>query len=161
MWIATVHTSFDPQHSVFIAENTDVASPFLHLLPPLYPLLIVPLLSGVYCPCLDAEIWRSEVGKGSLVWFCFTHRTAPKGHGGLRLCLLHSFFSFGLRWVFVAAGLSLVATSRAFFVAVCAGSSLRWLFLLWSTGSRQAGFIFLDSESGDWKWDNVNIFFEF
>ena len=34
-----VHTSFNPQHSVFIAENTDVPSPFLHLLHPctVYP----------------------------------------------------------------------------------------------------------------------------
>ena len=48
---------------------------------------------------------------------------------------------FWLRWVFVAArGLSLVAASGGFSSLWCVGFSLRWLLLLWSTGSRRAGF---------------------
>ena len=46
---------------------------------------------------------------------------------------------FWLRWVFAAArGLSLVASSRGYYLLRCAGFSLQWLLLLQSTGSRQA-----------------------
>ena len=46
-----------------------------------------------------------------------------------------------LCWVFVAArGLSLVAASGSYSSLCCAGSSLQWLLLLGSTGSRCAGF---------------------
>ena len=48
--------------------------------------------------------------------------------------LTNLFIYFWLRWVFIAAyGLSLVAVSRGY-------SSLWWLLLLQSTGSRLAGF---------------------
>ena len=51
------------------------------------------------------------------------------------------FIYFWLRWVFVAArGLSVVAASRGYSSLRCAGFPLRWLLLLWSTGSRRAGF---------------------
>ena len=51
------------------------------------------------------------------------------------------FFYFWLPWVFVAArGLSLVAASGHYSLLRCVGFSLRWLLLLWSTGSRCAGF---------------------
>ena len=51
------------------------------------------------------------------------------------------FIYFWLRWVFIAArGLSLVAASRGFSSLRCTGFSLQWLLLLWSTGSRHAGF---------------------
>ena len=51
------------------------------------------------------------------------------------------FILFWLRWVFVAArGLSLVAVSRGYSSLQCTGSSLRWLLLLRSTGSRRTGF---------------------
>ena len=51
------------------------------------------------------------------------------------------FFFFWLRWVFVAVcRLSLVAASRGYSSLRCAGFSLQWLLLLWSTGSRRAGF---------------------
>ena len=57
------------------------------------------------------------------------------------------FFFFWLCWVFVAApGLSLVAVSGGYSSLWCAGFSLRWLLLLWSTGSRRAGF----SSCGSW-----------
>ena len=46
-----------------------------------------------------------------------------------------------LRWVFVAAcRLSLVVASGGYSSLRCAGFSLRWLLLLWSMGSRRAGF---------------------
>ena len=38
------------------------------------------------------------------------------------------------------AGFSLVAVSRGYSLLWCAGFSLRWLLLLWSTGSRRVGF---------------------
>ena len=45
-------------------------------------------------------------------------------------------YLFWLRWVFIAArGLSLVAASRGYSSLQCAGFSLWWLLLLWSTGS--------------------------
>ena len=50
-------------------------------------------------------------------------------------------FYFWLRWVFIAArGLSLVASSGGYSSLRCTGFSLRWLLLLWSTGSRRTGF---------------------
>ena len=55
--------------------------------------------------------------------------------------LFFYFLNFWLRWVFVAAqGLSLVAASGGHSSLRCMGFSLRWLLLLWSTGSRCAGF---------------------
>ena len=53
----------------------------------------------------------------------------------------NKFIYFWLRWVFVAArGLSLVAASGGYSALRCVGFSLRWLLLLWSTGSRRMGF---------------------
>ena len=54
---------------------------------------------------------------------------------------INLFINFWLRWVFLAAcGLSLVAASGGYSSLRRAGSSLRWLLLLQSTGSRHAGF---------------------
>ena len=51
------------------------------------------------------------------------------------------FIYFWLHWVFVAAcGLSLVAVSGDYSLLWCTGSSLQWLLLLRSTGSRRVGF---------------------
>ena len=54
------------------------------------------------------------------------------------------FIYFWLHWVFVAVRvLSLVAASGVYSSLWCmgfVGVSLRWLLLLWSTGSRRAGF---------------------
>ena len=51
------------------------------------------------------------------------------------------FIYFGLHWVFVAVrGLSLVVVSKGYSSLWCVGFSLRWLLLLWSTGSRHMGF---------------------
>ena len=50
-------------------------------------------------------------------------------------------FYFWLHWVFVTArGLSLVAASGGYSSLWCAGFSLQWLLLLWSTGFRRTGF---------------------
>ena len=57
------------------------------------------------------------------------------------LRFLFVLFLIWLRWVFVAAHrLSLVAASGGYSLLWCAGFSLRWLFLLRSTGSRCMGF---------------------
>ena len=46
-----------------------------------------------------------------------------------------------LHWVFIAAcRLSLVVASGGYSSLRCAGFSLQWLLLLWSTGSRHTGF---------------------
>ena len=52
------------------------------------------------------------------------------------------FIYFWLPWVFIAAGgLSLVAVSRGYSLLRCAGFSLQWLLLLWSTGSRRVSSV--------------------
>ena len=57
------------------------------------------------------------------------------------------FIYFWLHWIFVAlCGLSLVAVSGVYSSLRCTGFSLRWLLLLWSTGSRRTGF----SSCGAW-----------
>ena len=60
--------------------------------------------------------------------------------------LVNLFIYFWLCWVFAAArGLSLAVASRDYSLLWCASFSLRWLLLLWSTGSRHAGFSSCDS----------------
>ena len=60
---------------------------------------------------------------------------------------MYLFIYFWLLWVFVAVrGLSLVAASGGYSSLWCMGFSLQWLLLLWSTGSRHAGF----SSCGSW-----------
>ena len=59
----------------------------------------------------------------------------------LNFIYLFLFFIFWPRWVFTAAHrLSLVAASGGYSSLRCVGFSLWWLLLLWSTGSRCAGF---------------------
>ena len=54
---------------------------------------------------------------------------------------INLFIYVWLSWVFIAArGHSLVAASGGYSLSWCAGFSLRWLLLLWSTGSRRTGF---------------------
>ena len=53
---------------------------------------------------------------------------------------IYLFIYFWLCWAFVSVrGLSLVAASRGHSSSRCAGLSLPWPLLLWSTGSRRAG----------------------
>ena len=60
---------------------------------------------------------------------------------------IYLFIYFWLRLVFIAAcGLSLVAASGGYSLLQCVGFLLWWLLLLWSTGSRYAGF----SSCGTW-----------
>ena len=57
-------------------------------------------------------------------------------------CLLCLFIYFWLCWVFVSVrGLSLVVASGGHSSSRCAGLSLSWPLLLWSTGSRGAGSV--------------------
>ena len=57
-------------------------------------------------------------------------------------------FIYWLHWVFVAVhGLSLVAASGGYSSLQCAGFSLRWLLLLWRTGSRRADFSSCDTQA--------------
>ena len=54
---------------------------------------------------------------------------------------IYLFIYLRLHWVFVAVRrLSLVAASGGYSCLRCTGFLLRWLLLLWSTGSRHAGF---------------------
>ena len=51
------------------------------------------------------------------------------------------FFFFWQDWVFFAfRGFSLAVVSGVFSSLYCMGFSLRWLLLLWGTGSRHTGF---------------------
>ena len=53
---------------------------------------------------------------------------------------INLFIYFWLCWVFVGAqGLSLAAASGGYSSLRCAGFSLRWLLLLWSTGFSSCG----------------------
>ena len=62
-------------------------------------------------------------------------------HVNLSFKFIFIFIYFWLHWVFVAAcGLSLVVASGGYSLLRCAGFSLRWLLLLWGTGSRCMGF---------------------
>ena len=55
---------------------------------------------------------------------------------------IYLFIYFWLRWVFVSVrGLSLVVASGGHSLSRCAGLSLSWPLLLWSTGSRRAGSV--------------------
>ena len=57
------------------------------------------------------------------------------------LKFIYFIYYFWLHWVFIAArGLSLVTASGGYSLLRCEGFSLRWLLLLWSKGSRRAGF---------------------
>ena len=73
-------------------------------------------------------------------------RVLSRGPATSDLCFDFILF-FGLCWVFIAAGgLPLAAASGGYSSLRCAGFSLQWLLLLWSTGSRCAGF----SSCGTW-----------
>ena len=59
----------------------------------------------------------------------------------LKKIIYFIYFYFWLGCVFTAAyGLSLVAASGGYSSLRCVGFSLRQVLLLWSTGSRRAGF---------------------
>ena len=69
----------------------------------------------------------------------YTFPRAPSFNSNLRLSNI--YIELWLRWVFIVVhGLSLAAVSRGYSSLQCVGFSLRWLLLLWSTGSRHVGF---------------------
>ena len=81
---------------------------------------------------------RPGVRKCSEIAYCRSHQ---RGKFLFFFIFIFFNFSFWLCWVFVAVcGLSLVAASRGYSSLQCAGFLLRWLLLLWSTGSRHTGF---------------------
>ena len=72
-------------------------------------------------------------------FFFFKLASLPPSLFFLNLFIL--FIYFWLHWVFIAArGLSLVVVSGDYSSLQCAGSSLQWLLLLRSTGSRRTDF---------------------
>ena len=54
--------------------------------------------------------------------------------------IFFNLFIFGCVGSSLLRGLSLGAVSGGYSSLRCAGFSLRWLLLLWSTGSRHTGF---------------------
>ena len=88
--------------------------------------------------CLDSVLFAAGPRVGS--W----PRRQTSGVPKILVIKINNFFlytfiflNFWLHWVFVAVrGLSLVAASGGYSSLRCAGFSLRWLLLLWSTGSR-------------------------
>ena len=95
---------------------------------------------GEEVSCLPQATWPREDGYRS--YFLENHILFS---GFLKFIYL--FFYFWLCWVFVAAcWLSLAAASMGYSSLWCTGFSLWWLLLLWSTGSRRAGF----SSCGTW-----------
>ena len=59
----------------------------------------------------------------------------------LNILVFLNLFIFGcVESLLPCSGFFLVAASRGYSSLQCRGFSLRWLLLLWSTGSRHAGF---------------------
>ena len=84
-------------------------------------------------------IIESEILKFLLLLKCLFFLSVLSNFFFIKLFIL--FIYFWLHWVFVAArGVSLVVVSGGYSSLQCAGFSLRWLLLLWSMGSRRAGF---------------------
>ena len=93
--------------------------------------------------------WRqSNAGHGRCGWlgsgglFGVSVPAAPRNFISFFLINLFIYFYFWPRWIFVAVRrLSLVAVSGGYSSLRCAGFSLRWLLLLWSTDSRRTGSV--------------------
>ena len=99
---------------------------------------------------VSACSWAVSLPQGRPAWRDLSVRRADGvtcgaglAHGGLSkevalllfFLFIYSFIYFWFCWVFVAArGFSLVAASRGYSSLRCAGFSLWWLLLLWSTG---------------------------
>ena len=100
---------------------------------------------GLICGTQDL-VPRPGIELGPPAWgaWILTHWTTREVpyHGFFFIIIINLFLSFWLLWVFVAAcRLSLVAASRGYSSLWCTGFSLRWLLLLWSTGSRRTGSV--------------------
>ena len=81
------------------------------------------------------------------------HMIHPFFFLSISVLFFFNFIYFWLRWVFIAAhGLSLVAASGGYSSLWCTVFSLRWLLLLWSTGSRAHGlqyYLLIHTKNGD------------
>ena len=87
------------------------------------------------------------LGSNSQPGFCGCPPLSVSSTGFCGFFKINLFIYFWLRWVFVAARrLSLVVASGGYSLLWCTGFSLRYLLLLWSTGSRRVGF----SSCGTW-----------
>ena len=79
-----------------------------------------------------------QTGEGSC---CVSLKGTSKMILGISFFFKLIYFIFGcVRSSLLRVGFSLVAESRGYYSLRCAGFSLRWFLLLWSTGSRHAGF---------------------
>ena len=96
----------------------------------------------------------------SFLWLIFRYIDTPHFVYPLIILinlLLILFIYFWLHWVFVAAcRLSLVAVSGAYSSLRCAGFTLQWL-VLWSTGSRRAGWARAQLLHGLWDLPGPGI----
>ena len=93
---------------------------------------------------IPTRSWREER------CFYITQRpsTFPENINMYFIFIFKKFIYFCLSWVFVAARrLSLVVVSRGYSSLWCTGFSLRWLLLLWTMGSRRAGFSSCDTQA--------------
>ena len=88
-------------------------------------------------PCIGRQILNRCTTREALNEFIylFIYFLAPS-----IIIYLFIYLFFGLCWVFVSVrGLPLAAASGGHSSSRCAGLSLSWPLLLWSTGSRRAG----------------------
>ena len=108
------------------------------------PLCAVNGRGGPHCPWRLQPWWPSSVGELQTLLCLSTAKRFPLFFSNKFIIY---FIYFWRRWVFVAAcGLSLIVVSGGYSSLRCAGFSLWWLLLLWSTGSRRVGF----SSCGSW-----------
>ena len=96
---------------------------------------IIVMINLLWTKLMHRSLWLQKLFKLKfkcffLMWTIFIY-----------LFFIYLSIYLWLHWVFIAVyGLSLAAASGCYSLLWCAGFSLRWLLLLWSTGSRHAGF---------------------
>ena len=82
---------------------------------------------------------KELLGKKIRSWVSWWHRVYFYFFN--KVSFIYLYIYFWLCWVFVAAhGLSIGAASWGYSSLWCAGFSLQWLLLSWSTGSGHTGF---------------------
>ena len=99
-----------------------------------YYILLCFILFGV-------EVWFHILQHKSSSWICVFSLQKLR-YKVIYFFNLFIYSYFWLCWVFVSVrGLSLVVASGGHSSLQCAGLSLSWPLLLWSTGSRRAGSV--------------------